>query len=105
MKFTLLEPLGIVNGLTGLNVTVPADVLASVTVRAASVVLAFPNESCLCTVIVPDATPAVTVTAEVVKRSEDRRVGKEGRSRWSAYHLNRTVLAAVIVGVPDWVSV
>ena len=29
---------------------------------------------------------AETAGAEVVKRSEERRVGKECRSRWSPYH-------------------
>ena len=69
MKLTLLDPLGIVNGLAGLNVTVPVELLDSVTVRAASVVFGFPDASCRSTVIVPDATPAVTVTGAVVNTS------------------------------------
>jgi len=69
VKLTLLDPLGIVNGLAGVNVTVPVELLASVTVRAASVVFGFPDASCRCTVIVPDATPAVVVTGEFVNTS------------------------------------
>src|SRR3989338_11158159 len=30
--------------------------------------------------------PRPTVAVRVVRRSEERRVGKEGRSRWSPYH-------------------
>ena len=69
MKLTLLEPLAIVNGLAGVKVTVPVELLASVTVRATSVVFGFPDPSCRCTVIVPEATPAVVVTGEVVNTS------------------------------------
>ena len=69
MKLTLLDPLGIVNGLAGVNVTVPVELLARVTVRAASVVFGFPDASCRCTVIVPDATPAAVVTGEFVNTS------------------------------------
>ena len=49
-----------------MKVTVPAELLDSVTVRLASVVFGLPNASCLCTVIVEDATPAVVVIADVV---------------------------------------
>jgi hypothetical protein len=59
----VLEPVLIVSGLAGENVTVPVEVLASVTVRAASVVFGLPLASCRCTVIVLEATPAVVVTA------------------------------------------
>ena len=69
MKLTLLDPFGIVKGLAGVNVTVPVELLDSVTVRAASVVIGFPDVSCRCTVMVLDATPAVTVTGAVVKTS------------------------------------
>ena len=69
MKFTLLDPLGIVNELGGVKVAVPVELLDSVTVRFASVVTGLPDASCRCTVIVPDATPAVVVTGEVVKTS------------------------------------
>ena len=58
-----------IDGLAGVNVTVPVELLDSVTVRAASVVTGFPDASCRCTVIVPDATPAVVVTGDVVKTS------------------------------------
>ena len=69
MKLAVLDPLGMVNGLGGVNVTVPVELLESVTVRAASVVIGFPDASCRCTVIVLDATPAVTVTGDVVNTS------------------------------------
>jgi hypothetical protein len=46
-----------------MNVTVPVDVLANVTNRVASVVFALPKKSCRCTVMLPDATPAVVVAA------------------------------------------
>ena len=62
----MLVPFVIVNGLAGVKVTVPAELLDSVTVRLASVVFGLPNASCLCTVIVDDATPAVVVIADVV---------------------------------------
>ena len=62
MKVALLELLLIVNEV-GLNVTVPDDELDSVTVRAASVVFGFLYWSWRCTVMLPDATPAVVVTA------------------------------------------
>jgi hypothetical protein len=84
VKVALLDPLAIVNGLAGLNVTVPVDELARVTVLDASVVLAFPYGSCRCTVMVPEAAPAVVVTAVEVITS---------------------LLAAVMVGVPACVSV
>ena len=66
MKVVVLEPVVIVKGLAGVNVTVPVEVLASVTVRFASAVFGLPKLSCRCTVIVPEATPAVTVTGELV---------------------------------------
>ena len=51
----------------GVNITVPVEVLDSVTVRFASAVFGLPFASCRCTVIVDEATPAVTVTgAEVI---------------------------------------
>ena len=56
----------IVKGLVGVNVTIPLEEEDSVTVRFASVVLGFPKASCRCTVIFPDATPAVVVTATLV---------------------------------------
>ena len=68
MKVALLDPAAI-DRLVGLNVTVPVELLASVTVRVASVVFGLFKASCRWTVIVPDATPAATVTAVVVKTS------------------------------------
>ena len=53
-----------VKGLAGVKVTVPEELLASVTVLEASVVFGFPLASCRSTVIVEEATPAVVVTAE-----------------------------------------
>src|SRR5947208_4287715 len=43
VKLTLLDPGAIDTGLTGVNVAVPVDVLASVTVRVASVVFGLLN--------------------------------------------------------------
>src|SRR5438309_11966574 len=34
----------------------------------------------------PDALPLASVFLDVTNRSEERRVGKECRSRWSPYH-------------------
>jgi hypothetical protein len=42
VKVALLDPVAIVNGLAGANVTVPVDVLTSVTVRFASAVFGLP---------------------------------------------------------------
>ena len=42
MKVALLDPLAIVNGLAGVKVTMPLEVLLNVTVREASVVIALP---------------------------------------------------------------
>ena len=65
MKLALLAP-GAIDREVGLNVTVPPEVLASVTVRVASAVFGLPFASCRCTVIAVEATPAVTVTAVLV---------------------------------------
>ena len=43
VKLALLDPVGIDSGLVGLNVTVPIELLDSVTVLVASVVFALPN--------------------------------------------------------------
>jgi hypothetical protein len=43
VKLALLDPLGIDNGLAGVNVTVPPELLDNVTVLVASVVFALPN--------------------------------------------------------------
>ena len=105
MKLTLLDPLGIVNGLAGLNVTVPVELLEGVTVRAASVVFGFPNGSCRWTVIVPDATPAVTVTGDVVNTSLLAPAPFTVSVCVAEVIVVGEVLAAVIVGVPAFVSV
>src|SRR5260370_39652694 len=34
----------------------------------------------------PSVTPATALVDEAALRSEERRVGKEGRSRWAPYH-------------------
>ena len=52
-----------------MNVTVPLEVLDSVTVRLASVVFGLLYWSCRCTVMLPEATPAVTVTGALVNTS------------------------------------
>jgi hypothetical protein len=104
VKLALLEPLAMDNEL-GVNVTVPPDELDSVTVLVASVVFALPKESCRCTVIVPDATPAVTVTAEVVKTSLLATSGLTASTCVAEVMVLGEVLAAVMVGLPALVSV
>jgi hypothetical protein len=66
VKLALLEP-GAIERLEGLKVTVPLEVLVRATIRLASVVIGLPNASCRCTVMLPEAEPAVRVTGEVVK--------------------------------------
>ena len=105
MKLTLLDPLGIVKGLAGLNVTVPVELLDSVTVRAASVVFGFPAASCRCTVIVLDATPAATVTGDVVNTNLLAAAAVTVSVCVAEVIVVGDVLAAVIVGVPAFVSV
>ena len=68
MKLALLTPVAS-DRLEGLKVTVPDDVLERVTLLGASVVLGLPKASCRCTVIVPEAAPAVKVAAAVVNAS------------------------------------
>ena len=105
MKLALLDPLGIVNGLAGVNVTAPIESLDRVTVRDASVVIAFPNTSCCCTVIVVDATPAATVTGDVVNTSLLATAALTVSCCVADVMVVGEVLAAVIVGVPAFVSV
>jgi hypothetical protein len=105
VNVALLDPLAIVNGLTGLNVTVPVDELARVTVLDASVVLAFPYGSCRCTVMVPEATPAVVVTAVEVITSLLAAAGLTVSACVAEVMVVGEVLAAVRVGVPTCVSV
>jgi hypothetical protein len=104
VKLALLEPVGI-DKLTGLNVTVPVELLDNVTVRLASVVFGFPKESCRCTVIVLDACPAVTVTGPVVKTSLLGAAAFTVSVCVAEVTELGEVLAAVIVGVPGLVSV
>ena len=105
MKLALLDPLAIVNGLTGLNVTVPVDELARVTVLVASVALAFPYWSCRCTVMLLDGEPADTVTAVEVNTSLLAAAGLTVSTCVAEVIVVGEVLAAVIVGVPAFVSV
>ena len=104
MKLALLDP-GAIDRLVGLNVTVPVELLASVTVRVASVVFGLLNASCRWTVIVPDATPAATVTAVVVKTSLLAAATFTVSVCVAEVIVVGEVLAAVIVGVPAFVSV
>jgi hypothetical protein len=87
------------------NVTVPPEVLDSVTVRAASVVFGLPYESCRCTVMAPEATPAVVVTAVEVNASLLAAAGLTVSTCVAEVIVLGDVLAAVIVGVPAFVSV
>src|SRR5205814_1475446 len=96
----LLDPFGIDTGLAGVNVTVPVESLASVTVRVASVVFGLLNASCRCTVIELDATPAVTVTAVVVHTSLLAAPTVTVSVCVAEVIVVGYVLAAVIVGVP-----
>src|SRR3989475_12750914 len=45
-----------------------------------------PDECIDCAVCIPDCPVNAIVPEEDVPRSEERRVGKECRSRWSPYH-------------------
>src|SRR6516165_97064 len=101
----MLEPLGIVSGLAGVKVTVPLELLANVTVLAASVVLGLLKESCRCTVMVPEATPAATVTGVVVNTSLVAAAALTVSCCVAEVMTVGDVLAAVIVGVPACVSV
>ena len=53
VTYTTILPPGTKTG--GVNVTVPVELLESVTVRAASAVTGFPDASCRWTVMLPDA--------------------------------------------------
>src|SRR2546428_840063 len=44
----------------------------------------------------------VVPAAMAKSRSEERRVGKEGRSRWSPYHLNKITVCAGLVVLRRW---
>ena len=105
VNVALLEPLAI-DKLVGLNVTVPLELLVNVTVLVASAVTGFPDASCRCTVIVPDATPAVTVTGVLVNTNFVAAAAAVTVSCCVAeVMVVGEVLAAVIVGVPACVSV
>jgi len=105
VKLTVLDPVAIVSGPAGVNVAVPGEVLDNVTVRAASVVLGLLNGSNRCTVIVPDATPAVTVTGALVNTSLLAAAALTVSCCVAEVIVPGDVLAAVIVGVPAFVSV
>jgi hypothetical protein len=104
VKFALLAP-GAIDRLAGVNVTVPVESLASVTVRVASVVFGFPDASCRWTVIELDVTPAVTVTDVVVNTSLLAAAAFTASVCVAELIVVGDVLAAVIVGVPAFVSV
>jgi len=104
VKVALLDPL-VINNELGVNVTVPPEVLDNVTVRVASRVLVFPYWSCRCTVIALDATPAATVTAVLVITSLLAAAALTVSTCVAEVMVLGTVLAAVIVGVPAFVSV
>jgi hypothetical protein len=104
VKLAVLEPLAIDKEF-GVKVTVPLDELDRVTVLLTSVVFGLPNESCRCTVIVPEATPAVTVTGEVVNTSLLAAAEFTVSTCAAEVIVLGEVLAAVMVGVPVWVSV
>jgi len=84
---------------------VPVDELARVTVLVASAMLAFPYGSCRCTVMAPEATPAVVVTAVEVITSLVAAAGLTVSTCVVEVMVVGAVLAAVIVGVPAFVSV
>jgi len=104
VKVALLDP-GAIDNELGVNVTVPVDELARVTVLDASVVLAFPYGSCRCTVMAPEATPAVVVTAVEVITSLLAAAALTVSTCVAEVMLVGDVLAAVRVGVPACVSV
>jgi hypothetical protein len=80
-------------------------VLLSATEIVASLVFGLLYWSCRCTVIVPDAAPAVTVTAEVVNTSLLAAAGLTVSCCVADVIVLGDVLAAVMVGVPAFVSV
>jgi hypothetical protein len=104
VKLAVFEPLAIDKEL-GVKVTVPLDELDRVTVLVASVVFGLPNESCRCTVRVLEATPAVTVTGEVVNTSLFAAAGFTASTCVAEVIVLGEVLAAVMVGPPALVSV
>jgi hypothetical protein len=104
VKVALLDP-GAIDNELGVNVTVPPDVLDSVTVRVASVMLAFPYWSCRCTVIGVEATPAATVTGVLVITSLVAAAALTVSCCVPDVIVLGDVLAAVMVGVPACVSV
>ena len=104
MKVALLAP-GAIDNDVGLNVFVPIESLDSVTVLVASAVFAFPLESCRCTVIEVEATPAVVVTAVEVNTNWLAAAGLTVSCCVADVIVLGDVLAAVMVGVPAFVSV
>jgi hypothetical protein len=104
VKLALLDP-GAIDKLVGVNVTVPVELLASVTVRVASVVFGLLNASCRWTVMELDATPAATVTGAVVNTSLLAGAAVTVSICVAEVIVVGEVLAAVIVGDPAFVSV
>ena len=104
MNVALLDP-GAIDNELGVNVTVPVDELDSITVLVTSAVLAFPYGSCRCTVMLLDGEPADTVTAVEVNTSLLAAAGLTVSTCVPEVMVVGEVLAAVIVGVPAFVSV
>jgi len=103
VKVALLDP-GAIDNELGVNVTVPVDELARVTVLVASAVLTFPYGSCRCIVMLLDGEPADTVTAVLVITSLVAAAGLTVSTCVAEVIVVGDVLAAVIVGVPAFVS-
>ena len=78
----------------------PEELVVKVTLVVPTVV-GLPYGSCRCTVIVPDATPAVTVTGEVVNTSL---LAAAGTTVSCCVALVSPPLVAVTVGLPATVS-
>ena len=89
----------------GANVFVPVEELDKVTVRVPSAVTGLPLASCRCTVIELETTPAVLVKAEVVNTSLLAAAALTVSVCVADAMVVGEMLAAVIVGVPAFVSV
>jgi hypothetical protein len=101
VKLALLEPLAI-DREVGEKVTVPVEMLESVTVLVVSAVFGLPNWSCRCTVMLLEVAPAARLTGEVVNTSLLTPAAATGSCCVAEI---RPVEEAVIVGVPALVSV
>jgi hypothetical protein len=102
VNVALLDPLAIVTGLAGVKVTVPVEELDKLTLIVASLVFGLLYWSCRCTVMLADATPAVTVTGDVVNTSL---LADAGFTVSCCVASVSEPLCAVTVGVPALVSV